>query len=170
MANQHRRARLWVSAAAECEWASHLLLFCEAELRKPWSGHITVSDACLTGTATCALENDPRVAQQIGQGRELWRFRSSTPSQKARDAVLALDPFKDLETALPWKDVHDPFGLNHDFKNVPREVALSADWKVMFSPRMHLKEPITVLEGRATLQSIRHKCRSTRHFGHKHLH
>lgn len=169
-ANLHRRARLWKSAAAECEWASHLLVLCESDLRKPWSGHITVSDACLSGTATCAMETDPRVVQQVGQGRELWRFRSSLPSKKARDTVLALDPFKDLETALPWDAVYDPFQLNHEFQNVPREIALSADWKVMFSSRMYLKEAITVLEGRATLPSIRHKSRSIRHFGCKHLH
>ena len=169
-ANLHRRARLWKSAAAECEWASHLLVLCESDLRKPWSGHITVSDACLSGTATCAMETDPRVVQQVGQGRELWRFRSSLPSKKARDTVLALDPFKDLETALPWDAVYDPFQLNHEFQNVPREIALSADCKVMFSSRMYLKEAITVLEGRATLQSIRHKSRSIRHFGCKHLH
>jgi hypothetical protein len=134
-ANLHRRARLWKSAAAECEWASHLLVLCESDLRKPWSGHITVSDACLSGTATCAMETDPRVVQQVGQGRELWRFRSSLPSKKARDTVLSLDPFKDLETALPWDAVYDPFQLNHEFQNVPREIALSADWKVMFSAR-----------------------------------
>lgn len=170
IANPHKRARLWRSAATECEWAANLLPLCEADLRKPWSEHVTVSDACLTGTATCALTTDPRVVQQVGIGRELWRFRSTSTSRKARDAVLALDPFVDIETALPWKDVHDPFSLNHEFENVPRDLALHPDWKVMFSSHMKLKEPITVLEGRATLQSIRHKSRSTRHFGKKHLH
>ena len=35
---------------------------------------------------------------------------------------------------------------------------------------MFHKEPITVIEGRATVQSIRHKTRSCKHFNKRHLH
>ena len=162
--------RLWRSAADECRWAANLLVICEADLKKPWSSTLTASDACLSGTATCSLELEPSEIRIMGSCRELWRFRSNDPSCKARDSVLALDPFKDVETVLPWHVLEDPFRINQQFPNVRKDVATSPEWKLQFSARMTKAEHITILEGRASLQSFRHKLRSVNHFGKRHLH
>ena len=162
--------RLWRSAADECRWAANLLVICEADLKKPWSSTLTASDACLSGTATCSLELEPSEIRIMGSCRELWRFRSNDPSCKARDSVLAMDPFKDVETVLPWHVLEDPFRINQQFPNVRKDVATSPEWKLQFSARMTKAEHITILEGRASLQSFRHKLRSVNHFGKRHLH
>ncbi len=142
----------------------------ESDLSKEWSGHATVSDACLTGTATCALNLNPLQAHSIGANRELWRYKGTTVSIKARDVVQKLDPFSDVRTVFDPDLVNDPFQLNSEFQNVPYHIACSEEWKFQFSSRMKMKEHITILEGRATVQSIRHKCRSSQHFNKHHLH
>ena len=163
-------SRLWRTAADECRWAADLLWICESDLAKEWSGHATVSDACLTGTATCALNLNSLQAHSIGANRELWRYKGSTISIKARDVVQKLDPFCDVRTVFDPGLVNDPFQLNSEFQNVPYHIACSDEWKFQFSSRMKMKEHITILEGRATVQSIRHKCRSSQHFNKHHLH
>ena len=96
-----------------------------------WQSRGSVSDACLTGTATCA--------QAIGQGRELWRYRSSLPAVKARELVQSLDPFRDVETVLPKRIFEDPFQLNSEFENVPEHIARASQWKLQFASRMIFK-------------------------------
>ena len=169
-AHYHKPQKLWRSAATECRWAADLLFICQSELSKPWNDTITASDACLSGTAVCSLDIDTSTSQQLGQQRELWRYRSSNPAVKARDCVQNLDPFKDVETVLDFQAFQDPFQLNHEFQNVPEQLAKSDDWKFQFNCRMRKKEHITLLEGRATVQAVRHLARSTRHFGKRHVH
>ena len=169
-ANYNKRTKLWKTAAQECRWASDLLFICYNDLAKPWSGHLTVSDACLTGTACCAMEVQPQVARDVGSTRELWRYKCNIRSVKARDLVAQLDPFKDTGTVLSPQSVSDPFQLNEAFENVPYELATSNDRQLQFAAQMHMKERITLLEGRATVQSIRHKARSAQHFGKRHVH
>lgn len=169
-AHYNKQVRLWRSAADECRWAANLLWICESDMGKQWSGEVTVSDACLSGTATCSMEIHAKDAAEIGSTRELWRYKSRSSCVKAREIVRQLDPFKDIETVSAELPRLDPFQLNLDFQNVPQELAQSDHWKVQFSSRMFHKEPITVIEGRATVQSIRHKTRSCKHFNKRHLH
>ena len=63
-----------------------------------------------------------------------------------------------------------PFELNAEFQNVPEHIACSKDCKFWFNARMLMREHITLLEGRATLQTIRHLARSQNNFGLRHLH
>ena len=170
MAHYKNPVRLRRTAAAERRWAANLLLLCESDLKKPWSGTISVSDACLSGTATCHLEENPATVQSIACTRELWRYKGKHATVKARDAIQKLDPFSDIRTVLKDELFDDPFQLNEKFQNVPQHLACSDDWKLQFASPMHFKEHITVLEGRATLQSITHKVRSSHHLDKRHLH
>ena len=171
IANYARRTKLWASAAKEARWAAALLPLCFADLRKPWSATLTVSDACLSGTAVSALDESVENVRKIGQCREMWRFRAADPLTRAREAVLGLDPFADLESVKPIKQAKvDPFQLNLDFEHVPDDLACSPHWRNLFAARMTLKEHITILEGRATVQAVRHKLRSSLNFGCKHVH
>lgn len=163
-------SRLWRTAAAECKWAASLLWICQSDLAKPWSPTVTVSDACLSGTATCSLDTDPLLVQDIASTRELWRYKGKYATVKARDAIKKLDPFSDIRTAVKPEVFDDPFQLNEEFANVPEELSCSQDWRLLFSSQMHFKEHITLLEGRATIQSIRHITRSIQNFNQRHLH
>ena len=65
----------------------------------------------------------------------------------------------------------DPFQINKYFQDVPHDIATSDDRKLQFATPMHMKEHITIFEGRATVQSIRHVSRSsTANFNKRHLH
>ena len=169
-ATYHRPTKLWRTAADECRWAADLLFICQSELWKPWDNVLTVSDACLSGTAVCSLHTPDGTAHSLGQQRELWRYRSVQPASRAREFVQKLDPFRDVETVLDLSSGLDPFQLNAEFQNVPCDLANSPDWKPQFSCRMHKKEHITLLEGRATIQAIRHLARSSGNFGKRHVH
>ena len=171
IANYNKQVRLWRTAADECRWAADLLWICESDLAKEWSGNITVSDACLSGTAVCSLESSSDIARQLGITRELWRYKGRGCQVKARDVVRTLDPFYDIETVLDDSlQFLDPFQLNQEFENVSKDIATSSEWDFQFASRMKMPEAITVLEGRATVQGIRHKCRSMRHFNKRHVH
>ena len=163
--------KLWRSAAQEFRWAAALLLVCKSDLQRPWCAQATASDACLSGTAVATLNSSAETVRDIGQCRELWRFKSKDPLNRARDTILKLDPFRDVNTVMPVSTAfEDPFQLNLDFRHVPQEFACSDEWVTRFSSRMTIPEHITLLEGRATLQAIRHKLRTSRNFGLKHLH
>ena len=163
--------RLWRSAAQECKWAAAMLLVSFSDMRRPWSTEATVSDACLSGTAVSSLSSSREEVRQIGQCREMWRFKARDPLHRARDSVFALDPFKDLASVKPvHEDQTDRFQLNLDFQHVPEKFACSSEWRTQFSSRMHFPEHITILESRATIQAMRHKVRSSQNFGQKHLH
>ena len=109
--------------------------------------------------------------RDIGQCREMWRFKTRNPLNRARDAVLHLDPFRDVSTVKPMpQPVEDSFQLNLDFQHIPESFARSNKWATQFSSPMRFQEHITILEGRATLQAIRRKLRCSRSFGLKHLH
>ena len=167
----HKQCRLWTTAARECEWAASPLVICEADLSKPWSPIVTVSDACLSGTATCSLKADSCTVREISKAQELGRYKGNGAVLKARDAVKMLDPFQDVETVLPWKHFFDPFQINEYFQDVPHDIATSDDRKLQFATPMHMKEHITIFEGRATVQSIRHvSTSSTANFNKRHLH
>ena len=171
VAHYKKPVRLWASAAKECKWAAALLLVCKSDLRLPWCGDITVSDACLTGTAVATLHSDPSTARSVGQCREMWRFKSRDPLSRARDAVLKLDPFADVSSVKPLTtEKQDPFQINAEFQHVPESLACSDKWVTQFATRMQYSEHITLLEGRGSLQAIRHKLRTARNFGLKHLH
>ena len=86
-AHYNKQVRLWRSAADECRWAANLLWICESDMGKQWSGEVTVSDACLSGTATCSMEIHAKDAAEIGSTRELWRYKSRSSCVKAREIV-----------------------------------------------------------------------------------
>ncbi|CAK0841695.1 unnamed protein product, partial [Prorocentrum cordatum] len=85
-----------------------------------------------------------------------------------------LDVFSDVSTAeapkIPDEDLQrDPRELNPDFIEVPAEALQDYDWKEVVSARFHVKEPITIVEGRAASMTSRHVFRSQAAFGHLHL-
>ena len=134
-----------------------MLLVCHCDIRRPSAADATVSDACLSGTAVAMLHSDSAEIQAIGQCREMWRFKSRDPLNRARDAVLKLDPFADAATVKPAHlEKQDPFQLNLEFEHVPEKFACHDGWTTQFATRVRHPEHITLLEARGTLQAIRH--------------
>ena len=171
VARYNSPVRLWESAAKECRWAAAMLLVCRSNLQQPWCGDVTASDACLSGTAVSMLHSQPGDCQKIGVCREMWRFKSKEPLHRARDAVLKLDPFSDASTVKPiLQEKEDPFQIHDEFQHVPEQLACSDEWVTQFATHMQHPEHVTLLEARGTMQAIRHKLRTSKNFGMRHLH
>ncbi len=64
----------------------------------------------------------------------------------------------------------DDFTINDEFVEIPRSFLQSSDWNVLFASRMRMPEHITLLEGRAVVQTLRHKTRAQESFHKRHLH
>ena len=151
LAHYRHPSRLRRSAAKGFRWAAALLLVCNSNLRRPWSDAATASDASLSGTVVSMLRSSSETTQARGVCREMWRFKSKDPLNRARDAVLKLDPFTDVLSVKPiLGEKLDPCQIN--------------------ATRVLHPEHITLLEARGSWQAIRHKLRSFRSFGFKHLH
>ncbi|CAK8996987.1 unnamed protein product, partial [Durusdinium trenchii] len=98
--------------------AAALLLVCHADLKRGWTGHVTCSDASLTGTGVCAAEFDIQDVCNTGSQRELRRYKSKNAAHNARDHFSKADPFTDLATVKKQKSSSeiDCFVINDEFK------------------------------------------------------
>ncbi|CAK9056858.1 unnamed protein product [Durusdinium trenchii] len=166
------RCRLWCSAAVEARWIGELLPLCATDLRKQTSALLTASDASLSGVAVCTRLADEQSVKTIGSYRERWRFKGRNPVNRPRQNALGvLDPFSDIASVKPVGHVRDdPFELDNQFPEVPKNLLENSDWSLRFSQRMVYKEHITLLEGRGIVATLRHKFRSIRHFHQHHVH
>ena len=166
----NKRTKLWSTAAQEFWCMAHLLDFCFADLRRPWSKVVTASDASLTGTAVCAANWNLQEVQQAGRQREVWRFRAVGSAGRAREHVQSLDPFVDAETVKPQNSGVDGFQLNLEFAEIDPTLLLPEKWTTQFAAKMDLPEHITLLEGRGIVQALRHKARSVQNYHQRHVH
>ena len=167
-----QRVTLWKSAALECQQAAALLLMCYSDLKREWHSEVTCSDASLSGTGVCAGVFPTDDILRVGSQRELWRYRTRDAAHNAREHFSKLDPFqhlgtvKKLEEESPW----DEFQINEEFQEVPAIFLDNTRWKTLFACRMTMAEHITLLEGRAVVQTLRHKSRALHNFHKRHLH
>ena len=167
----HRRQRLWKSAAKEARWAQHLFKLCTVNMKRTWSSNTTTSDASLSGVAVCSRELATDVVQRHGRVRETWRYNSGSPVKPRNVVVEAGDPFRDPNIVKPLRPTRsDPYELNFDFPEVEEEIMKKEEWVNSFAIHMQHSEHITLLEGRGVVAALRHKFRSSKFFGQKHLH
>lgn len=171
------RRRLWPSARAEARWAANLLSVAFADLRRPWDNNVFASDASLSGIGICTAVFSREEVAHLGRHKENWRFKCKAPVAPRKstvsyvDPTAGLDPFKDIETVKPCALAReDPYEINELFPEIPFETMAPEKWSLVFAARMKYAEPITVLEFRGILASLRHKFRSRSSFGKKHLH
>ena len=171
-AHYNDRVKLWKTAAEECRQAAALLLVCYADLKREWHDEVSCSDASLTGTGVCAATFDVQQVCKHGSQRELWRYKSKDAAHNARDHFAKADPFSDISTASKVSAISawDDFTINDEFVEIPRSFLQSSEWKTLFASRMKMPEHITLLEGRAVVQTIRHKTRAQESFHKRHLH
>ncbi|CAK0788060.1 unnamed protein product [Prorocentrum cordatum] len=84
------------------------------------------------------------------------------------------DVFSDVETVKAPRStsmdlVKDPWELNPQFTEVPVQALQGPQWKQVVSARVHVKEPITIIEGRASNMTSRHITWAQASFGLRHL-
>ncbi|CAK0814978.1 unnamed protein product [Prorocentrum cordatum] len=104
--------------------------------------------------ASLWLEQRPRVT-----GREVERYVGYEASEGP------FDVFSDIETVKAPKSTSvdlakGPWELNPQFTEVPVQALQGPQWKQAVSARVHVEEPITIIEGRASNMTSRHITRA----------
>ncbi|CAK0819030.1 unnamed protein product [Prorocentrum cordatum] len=182
----HVRARLWPSAAREVEQRRRLLPLMSANLRLQSSPTVLAYDACLTSMAACQTTLSSHLVKSIGSVSERWGYRMPSAITARRSALGVgaagvgeasegpRDVFTDAEAVkaprLTDEDhVEDPWELNPQFTEVPREALQGPKLKQVVSTRVHVKEAIAIVEGRASKMTSRHIMRARGSCGLRHL-
>jgi hypothetical protein len=158
----------------ECKIFSGILPLLFADLRKPWSEEVHITDASPTGFGICSRSLDPQLSQDIGKWNERLRFKRLPPEQwKPRRRAAGLDPFSDIGTAVSLGDGFDEsYGYcnNELFPEVPHQVLNAPDWKTVKMGRWKRRsEHITLKEGRALAFCVKRLSRASKNRNHRHL-
>ena len=150
-----------------------LLVFSCSDLRRPWCGNVTVSDASLSGVVLCSFSLNSEVVGSIGRISERSRYQCSHASCRARNHVVHSDPFTDRSTVLfptaPVPD-YDVFVHDLDFPEVPVEVVCSPHWKTCFVAKVMRGDRIAPIEVRGTALGGNYKARAAHNCDMRYLH
>lgn len=166
--------RLWDSAKLECSMFLGVLPLLVGDMRQPWSGKVTCTDASPEGYGICERDLEENMVDEIGKWQERWRFkRTPIEEWKPRERALGLDPLRDFNTArgdpnaFEWSDT---YVRNEVFEEVPLEIMDPFDWKVTLNGKWrHVQEHITMKEARCLCLAVRRLSRASHHRGRKHL-
>eukprot|EP00435_Cladocopium_sp_Y103_P068559 s1270_g31.t1 len=158
----------------ECKVFSGILPLLFADLRRPWSEEVHITDASPTGFGICSRSIDPQLSQDIGKWNERLRFKRLPPEQwKPRRRAAGLDPFSDIGTVLGVGDDFDElYGYCNKelFPEVPHQVLNAPDWKTVKMGRWKRRdEHITLKEDRALAFCVRRLSRASKNRNHRHL-
>lgn len=155
----------------EARWIASLLPVFYADLRRPWSPEVTISDASLSGYAVGARALATPYVAALGRQPEGLRFRAVQP--RPRETALGpMDPLSDLESVRVQRApvVEDRYEVNGEFVEVSSAALEAKDWKTHFAKRMYDPETIGTLEGRGIVASARQEVRSRRCFHMRNAH
>ena len=88
-----RRQKLWPSAIKDARWCSRLFKLCSVDLRRAWSSDVTASDASLSGIAVCRRSLSAEMQSELGNNKEIWRYKSKVFAKPRDSALVSRDPF-----------------------------------------------------------------------------
>ena len=171
---QYKQAcKVWPSVAKEIRWIRVLLPLSSAELRRPWSSQVTMSDASLSGFAVAQTTWEEKDARAVARRSERSRYRGKEPAARPRDEALPpRDPFSDCSTVIPLSasGPDDPYELNPDYCELSHHMLREADWVLQYAVPVRIPEPIGVLEARGVVSAVRRELRAQAQFRCRHLH
>ena len=142
--------RLWPSVRQELEWISSLLPLFRLKVNCGWAEDITASDSSPWGIGVCSRKLSRDVVSTLGSQCEKWRFRFNRG-------------FDDENTAQ--HDSISNFILDKGFNEVPQDLLVAEDWKVVWSRPWKYKANILNTEARALAGSFEHILRANRCIG-----
>eukprot|EP00973_Karenia_brevis_P062861 8740552-Karenia_brevis.AAC.1 len=138
-----------------------------AHLSLPWDSDVLASDSSEAGFGVMHRVLNPQIVARWGRVSERWRFLHED-AVSARKHALA-DPTRlDCQSLEFLEDGHTCAHL-HGFTEVDSEFLRESDWSYIYNDRWQFQENILRTEGRALEWSIRHKLRSSKNFGKRHV-
>ena len=172
---------LWPSVRKELSIYIGILPLIWRDLAMPWSREVLAVDASEWGLGATSTVFSGDEVQQLGQYSERWRFdidafskpRVSTmgpailQDNEQREAAIWAASGEEASGCPPLRVCE---GKPQQLRFSPLTVdVVNKTWKVVGRYRWKRKDPIPVLEGRATLFSIKHKLRDAANFHKRHL-
>ena len=72
---------------------ARLFKLCSVDLRRAWSSDVTASDASLSGIAVCRRSLSAEMQSELGNNKEIWRYKSKVFAKPRDSALVSRDPF-----------------------------------------------------------------------------
>eukprot|EP00438_Fugacium_kawagutii_P033140 Skav227543 [mRNA] locus=scaffold2241:169914:174596:- [translate_table: standard] len=169
-----RPRRLTAAESMECKIFSGLVPFLFADLRRPWSEDVHVTDASPDGFGICHRQVDSETVQAVGRWNERLRFKRLPPEEwQPRRRAAGVDPFVDVSSVLnvfPPEDESSGYQPNDDFPEVPPFLLHPSTWRtVKMGKWKNRRQHITLKEGKALATCVRRLARASRNRQHRHL-
>lgn len=177
----HYPHRIWKSVRRELQIFNGICPLIWRDLAQPWSTEVAAIDASEWGLGCTSAEFSIEEVKQLGKHSERWRFDTdeyAKPRASTFGAEIAkgdVDSFNIFSAStdsppghLPPIQVVDGKPLSEKFEPLSFGV-LDKAWRVTGRGRWKRKEPIPVLEARASLYGIKHTLRNTSNFKKRHV-
>ena len=166
--------KLTALESMECEIFSGLVPLLFADLRRPWSTDVHITDASPSGFGICQRQLDESQVRAMGQWSERLRFKRLPPEDwQPRRRSMGVDPFLDISSVINsqmFGDEADDYISNHSFPEVPTKYLQPGDWKTVKMGRWKSRrDHITLKEGKALVTSVKRLSRAHRYRDHRHL-
>ena len=151
---------------------------CFADLFRMWHPTINASDASPFNVGVCYLETDTERVGELGSQAEKLRYKLSCTG--ARTSALGAAASKSqvrpsslasvsISRAGAVLDEEAAVSIAKQFIEVPADICMHAEWRVVLGRRHGHHEHITRTEGRALILAVLHATRSTSGLFKRHL-
>ena len=159
------RQRLWKSVAYELELFRVLMPVALGDFRSRWDSEMLCTDACLSGYAVMSSSHDAEVTRRVGRWDERWRFRRTDGARVAPREVLhdTSGVFEDPLTVKPLVEgeVFGDVEIDPLFPDVPQSLMDREHWHLLWCSKIHIREPVHLIEARSILGAMKHRSRDT---------
>eukprot|EP00439_Symbiodinium_sp_Y106_P021708 s7921_g2.t1 len=157
---------IWALAKKEIMQASSLLPLMSSSMLGPWDTTVSATDSSDTGYGVCERHLPAPAVARTARTCEAWRYKVAG-AIKARESALGL---VDSGERLPHYLQEECARLcSSQFEEVQPFMLDPSAWHTVFSGRWHYEENILRTEGRDCISGVRHKLRSLRSCGKRHL-
>lgn len=118
-------------------------------------------DASLGGYGIMRGRFDREEVESVGRYDERWRFSKAYEQNlpPRAHALLALDPFADVESVRPFREARRPVWEAADYPEVPKSMLMRSSWLRAFIGAWRRREAIHMLEGRVGVLALRRQVR-----------
>ena len=163
---------MWPSLVSELRVVRGLMVFAVAEMRKPLSTDVYMTDACLSGYGVVRAKWDFTDVLEVARFDERWRFKEASElggnyredaleeERIYQDRIMNANVFTDIlsvrEVEPRKRELHEDF----KFPNVPARLLQADDWRGVWAVPLRFREAVHLCECRGVLACIRHLSRN----------
>ena len=157
---------IWALAKKELMQASSLLPLMSSSMSGVWDTTVSATDSSDVGYGVCERHLPAPAVARTARTCEAWRYKVAGAIKARENALGLVDSGERLPHYLQDECARV---CSSQFEEVQPFILDSTAWHTVFSGRWHYEENILRTEGRACISGVRHKLRSLRSCGRRHL-